>query len=69
MCTQEKKNNEQDKDNELDKFPSQTLNQEASLDPIPKTGIVHSSNVSLLDTSFDDINVPIAIRKGVRSCT
>lgn len=39
------------------------------MDLIPETSIVSSLNVSPLDTSFDDINVPIAIRKGVRSCT
>lgn len=38
------------------------------MDPIPKIGIVPSSNVSPSNTSFDDINVTIAIRKGVRFC-
>lgn len=63
------KENEQDKDKEQDKLLSQTPSQEASLDPFFETSIVPSLSVSPSNTSFDDINVPIAICKGVSFCT
>lgn len=69
VCSRRGKGKEQDKDKKQDELPSHAPNKGASLDPVLETCIVPSSNVSSLDISFNDSNVPITIRKGVRSCT
>lgn len=50
-------------------MPSRTRSQEIFLDSIPKTCIVNFFSVSPPDPCLNDVNVFIAIRKGVRSCT
>lgn len=50
-------------------MPSQTPSQEISLAPIPETGIAPFLSIHSSDPSLDDMNIPIAIRKGVRFCT
>lgn len=58
-----------DKEKGQGEVSSQTPSQEASLDLIHEIGTVPSSSVSPSNHFFDDINVPIVICKGVRSCT